>query len=366
MDRLHSDWGGSSAERRLQCLLSARLEGKMPAIESEAAKAGTRLHEAIEAVLKAWTAGKTLDACMEACHPLEPDDLYVVRYCCDVAINRLNELAFLGEEPRILLEPKLQLHAHRDFWGFADLVILYSSGFDLLDWKTGRGNVALRNEFGALNASVAFYCQGVLDHPSCPDTIEVIRAYIVQPRNGGVDMDEVTITEIEAATEALLSARRLSHKPAAMATPGDHCTFCRAAPRCVALKDHLMEAVMQIEKDPALIDVKDIEKILDRSKEFRRWLDDVEGYAMHLLQSGKQIGDWAIVPTRPMRKWIDEAAVWERMSGTNIPMDEYAPRKLVTPAQAEKLLKANEIEAVTIDDLSEKVSSGVKLERRQS
>lgn len=368
-DRGHSLWGGSSIRRRLQCVASASLEAKMPEMpQSDAAEAGTRIHDGISAILSKWVPGASLDECIDlagdmSVHLLDDDDLYVVGYCCGVAISRLNELAFEGEDPQILTELKVELSAHPDFWGYADLVIWYERGFDLFDWKTGRYNVSVRDENGRLNDSLAFYTAGFMNDVRAPLILESITAWIVQPRSGGVEKTEVTIGEIESFVEEISSARELADGDNPPAAAGDWCKFCRATPLCPTLNAHVTEVLVHMYDDPALLDPSNLESILDRAGDIRRWLDDVEGFATHQIQSGQKIGNWQVVPTRPTRCWVNEDAVWLRLRGTNMSLDDYAPRKLVSPAQAEKLIKKEEIDGIDLSDLVEAKSSGVKLQK---
>lgn len=74
----------------------------------------------------------------------------------------------------------------------------------------------------------------------------------------------------------------------------------------------------------------------------RMWADAVEGYALELLLKGEAVPGFKLVAGRTNRSWADEeaAAQW-LVSATS--EDEALPRSLVSPAQAEKLLKHYQI-----------------------
>lgn len=367
-DREHSLWGGSSAAVNVACPARARLVSKVPeGPPNEAAVRGEAIHDAIDLILDAWGSGMTVDEAIDLAQRkgplgLDDDEMWVAQYCAAVAIDRLNELVFAGQTPRIYHEVKVRLHANpQEFYGYVDLIVVTDSTIDQFDWKSGRIGVEVRDlETGQLNRSCSFYLQGVLDSDLAPTSIEEINAWIVQPRAGGVKRTQVTIDEIEQATEQLVEAHKISKSKHAPANVGDWCRYCRAKPLCAAHYSHVMEPMMHISKDPALIDPDQMSQILDRIDEMRRWLDDVEGFAIHQIQSGVTVKGWGVVPGRATKRWADEDAVRQRLRQTNLSEDEYAPRKLASPAQLTKLIKEL---GVTFDDLIEAKSSTVKLVR---
>lgn len=363
-DRGHSSWGGSSIYRNLRCLDAARLSSLMPdRPSSDAAQSGTDIHDAVDNALTKWKPGVTTDEAIEAsplmASGLSDDDLWVARYCVDVVINRLNELAFAGGSPKLYTELRVSIDDHDDFWGYADCVIIHDGGFDVIDYKTGRVGVEIRDD-DRLNDSAAFYALGVLDSPIAPSQIEQITCWIVQPRAGGVKVTDITIEELELFRSEIVLARGLADGDHVTAQPGDWCRYCDAKPRCLAHYNYLMEGLIEMYQDPALLDRDQIADVLGRMAEVRSWLDDVEGFAIHQIQSGEEIPGWGVMPTRATRKWINEQAVRERLRLTNLAEDDYAPRKLLSPAQMGKVTKET---SISLDDLIEAKSSGVKLQK---
>ena len=364
MTRTHSLWGGSSMPRRLACPASARLEAAAPPEPpSEAAMSGSAIHDAIEVALGRWRPGWSVDEVLDPVHgPLDDHQLYIVRYCVDVAVGRLNEHVFEGRDPSVTLEPKVEITGNPDFYGWADMAIVTKDSLDLIDWKSGRVDVELRDSDGKLNPSIAFYILGWLDTNGALG-IERIYGWVVQPMSGGVAKDEVTVEELEAFRQELLSAYAFAdHTPP---VAGDWCRWCKAKPTCPAHHAYVLDPIdgLDMAEHPSVLGEDEVTGILDRADEIRRFLEDVESWAIYQIESGKAVGDYSVVPKRAIRRWTDEGAVYEELRQTNLAEDDFAPRKLLSPAQMTKITKA--LEAVDLSDHVEAVSSGVKLERNK-
>jgi len=72
------------------------------------------------------------------------------------------------------------------------------------------------------------------------------------------------------------------------------------------------------------------------------WADAVEAHALSLLLKGESVPGYKLVSGRTNRIWGNEkvAAMW-LVHDTSL--DEAMPRSLVSPAQAEKLLKKHDV-----------------------
>ena len=100
--------------------------------------------------------------------------------------------------------------------------------------------------------------------------------------------------------------------------------------------------------------------ILDRADVVETWLKAVRDHAKALLEAGESIPGWTLKPTRPVRKWTDERAVRQRLSGEGL--TGFLVEELATPAQVEKLAKKQGI-ALDVSDLISATSSGVNVAR---
>ena len=94
--------------------------------------------------------------------------------------------------------------------------------------------------------------------------------------------------------------------------------------------------------DPDLLSNADIAELLKLIPFLRMWADTVEGHALSILLHGGTLPGYKLVSGRTNRVWANEAAVTEWLV-YETSVAEAMPRKLVSPAQAEKLLRDHRI-----------------------
>ena len=70
---------------------------------------------------------------------------------------------------------------------------------------------------------------------------------------------------------------------------------------------------------------------------------------------------YKLVNKRATRNWADEERTVKYFAKIGLPAAERHVKKLISPAQAEKVLKANKLPDTLPDHLVEKVSSGTTL-----
>lgn len=82
-------------------------------------------------------------------------------------------------------------------------------------------------------------------------------------------------------------------------------------------------------------------KILDAASDIKAWLADIETEAYAMLARGERPvgaeGPYKLVSGRGGREWVDEGKTLDVLSELLEP-DQMYTRKLITPAQAEKIL----------------------------
>jgi len=75
-----------------------------------------------------------------------------------------------------------------------------------------------------------------------------------------------------------------------------------------------------------------------------------------MLKAGTPVPGYKLVPKRATRQWIDPAKAQAALEGIGLDATELTETKLVSPAQAEKVLKKRKL--AMPDDLIVAVSSG--------
>ena len=85
-----------------------------------------------------------------------------------------------------------------------------------------------------------------------------------------------------------------------------------------------------------------------------QWITDLRALAHQVLEAGKPVPGYKLVAKRAIRQWGDEDQALVAMMNEGIPEEELTTVKVISPAQAEKVLKkhgkqlpANQVVAVS-------------------
>jgi hypothetical protein len=377
----HSPFGGSGAHRWTACPGSVRFNAGRPESPSSYAQEGSAGHaiaalcltekqDAIEYV------GRTVEG-------IEIDEDF------SEAVQKYLDTIREDQRTRggkLLVEQKFHLkHLHPQFFGTADCV---RPGLDkvlsVYDAKFGRGEIVevVRPHCTGRepNLQLAFYGLGALhtlERVIVSIGIDRVELVIVQPRawhrDGPVRRAIFTLDEIRDVADELVQAAYLCEQPNAPLIPGDHCTFCRGAAVCPALRDHAA-AVAQLEfdddleltgkvPDPAAMTPQQIAHVLDAADIFEVWLTAVRNRA-HVLAESQGIPGWKLVNKQARRKWADETQAAAELSfGFGVETISMYDQKMKSPAQMEKLLSAADRKSAEFKALCPAVSSGLTLVR---
>ena len=325
--------GGSSAERRYNCGASYRLEPGLVGFESKHAKRGTRLHEAIAAILK----GKEAEG-------VTPAELSGV---IDPAIEAFDELCSLHKVEKIIVERQVapDLDEELGSFGTVDAIGIGERVALFVDWKFGFHPVDAKD-----NKQLAFYAYSALTDKKLqglfPDDPQIVTA-IIQPSRGN-DMVSVALTTSEALFE-LAEVWQQNYKERENSAPvkGDWCQWCKAKPSCSA---HAIVAPAQqagmfiASEEPTVFDMGDTETLGDQLKHWLAVKEQASGRVTALerlayakIEDGGTVSGWKLVAKRAQRAWHDPEAA-ERSLRREIGVDTACPRKLITPPQAEKIM----------------------------
>ncbi len=339
--------GGSSAKRVMACPGSVALVQKMPPKPSNShADQGTLLHDIISEVLE---------------KDLAPASFLGRKYEGEVFTQDLLDdkllpaLALLDE-----VDPdKTMLYEVETRVGFADLLPGVFGSTDLmgriggkaiiLDWKFGSGVAVSAEE----NEQLMFYAAAAMRTPDAQwvfDGATEIELIIVQPPE--IKRWTTTRARIEQFERDLVKAVTTAGLADAPLKNGDHCRWCNAKPVCPIMTGAVDRAIaIKMEK----IDVDKIGAYLHNADLLEDWIKDLRALAEEMLKKGKPVAGWKMVPKRATRSWVKEedakAALLQHLKES-----EVIETKLVSPAAAEKLLKAQKLKLP--DGLTVAISSG--------
>lgn len=365
--KAHAKYAASSSERWVNCPSSLRLIERAPEQKSgPAAEEGTEAHGLMEATLL-----KGLGYVSQ----LEDDGLELGDFPREMIDHVQGYVDYVWGQHKpheeLLVEKKVYLdflHPTEAF-GTVDTAIIEPFGrLHVIDFKYGRGYV-----HHADNLQMIYYALGIA-HQNKYD-FESVTTTIYQPRASNETSPRKIARSDTFSVEKLKSWRKIFDTAITRAekatdtsdlNAGAWCKFCPAKIICPAITKSNFEVAKldfsdAIQPDPKHLTSDQLKAILDRAAYIKLWVKEVEQYAQAQLESGKKIAGWGLVPTKAQRVWRDEKTIKfiERH------FKELTVTSVVTPAQAEKILKAEGLFKPEIDDFMNDhvvtVSSGTKL-----
>ncbi len=220
--------------------------------------------------------------------------------------------------------------------GTPDAVAIDDELLTVVDLKFGMGKV-VHPEW---NPQLMIYALGALEEYGWIATPSRVRLVIHQPR-----LEAVTDWEIETdalqtwGREVLKPAVKAASRPGAARVPGeDQCRWCRANADCAVQKEAAEAAIMALlgdePPDPAGLSDDELGRALAWRGFVQVWFKGVEERVRERVENGGFPG-WKLVHGRGSRVWEDEGA---EAAVLKLLGDDAWIRKMVSPAQAEKLL----------------------------
>lgn len=342
----HSEYGGSNCDRWLNCPGSVSLLRRVPRREAGyAAQEGTALHAIMEMLL--------------ADEGLAPAK-FLGTTVCDVTIDKdmadrvgvaleayLDVLDEYSEDATVYSEKRVELTP--EAYGTADVVVVDGTLGAIVDFKFGQSLVTADTE------QALFYAAAARKTVPGFDKVERIACYIIQPAmDPAIDMVMYDAQTIEAFEISLLAAIKASKAPDPAYKPGDWCGWCDAKVACPAKTGALVELNHNIRN--SALDLNDLARFLAIYKDLTTWAAAAEERLHTELSHGTKVAGWKLVAKRAIRAWIDDNATIARFKALKIPETKFMVSKLISPAQAEKVVPKDVVAA-----LANGVSSGTTI-----
>ncbi len=261
---------------------------------------------------------------------------------------------------RVYIERTVSLFYSPEETGTVDVLIVKKSGrVVIIDLKYGQGVSVEAFE----NPQLGIYAESAIRELEEIETIAddaQIDLFIYQPRDRA-NPDPIRLWKLTRASLALFCAALdaaaqgiLSGQPTQfVANPDEQCRFCPAAGICKAYAeiglvavgadfDNLDKKVVELAA-PDSITREQRQTILAAKKTLIAWLEAVEDQEMNELLGGAKPMGFKLVEGKSNRQWTDEDAI-EKLLRNHLAADQVRPPgKVVSPAQAEKLLKGLEL-----------------------
>jgi hypothetical protein len=364
----HARISPSSRHRWALCPGSVREEAKYPEQPSgPAAIDGTHSHTLLEYCIRdklldpLTTVGMTMGD-HEGNFTVAQDRAERVKVAIDYIRQRVEHLQAEGSEVAVYAEEKVNpvsLVGRDDMGGTIDCRIVTLNLIEIIDYKDGMNSVPVEG-----NLQLEQYAYGALaEYPPGTQMPSRVQMTIIQPKimlKGlpAISSHMVRSIDLFKQLDTLKAEAAATDSPDAPLVPGDsQCKYCRAKGSCSALASHVMEKagvmfpVVQTElpavldlaeqsagKDPTVMDVGQLQLILEAAPLLRQLLESVEEEALRRMKMGTQIPGFKVVNGRGSRSWnLDEDQMEKKLIQLGIPKGEVYTRKLVSPAQVEKL-----------------------------
>ena len=331
--------GGSTAKRVMNCPGSVALVQLAPPSPSSIyADKGTLLHTAISEVLLGEDnvigmtyEGQTLDQTLF-------DDKV------QVALDLLDTLD-PGGEMKLAIETRVGFGKFLPgAFGSCDVLGRIGNTAYVIDWKFGDGVIVDAEQ----NEQLMYYAAAAMRTPEVAwvfDSAVAIECVIIQPPV--IRQWTTTPKRIGQFARALKKAVKVASLPDAKLTPGDHCRFCPAKPTCPAMTG-AVDRALKVKLDA--VDDEMLGKYATNAVLLQGWIDSLNELVQTKIEKGYKIPGWKMVAKRGTRKWADPKAAPDALKALGI---NPIKQELVSPAQAEKLLKTNLPDGLTVS-----VSSG--------
>lgn len=354
---IHLPVGGSTIDRTLSCPAWLRRAKtlKSPAGSNHAADLGNLLHDAMEAYY-----GEGKEFC-EMVGELTFKDLTLkeehlpilnqMREATEEALDTLDIDQFLCE-PFVQLIPGVA-------GGSIDMLGISADGKTALclDYKTGRGRVGVKD-----NGQLQFYLLSAMEDPKTAhlftevDTFfcAVVQPYVYGTRPELWECDAEALDDFRVLVDDAIDKTQSVHAPA---VPGSHCRFCPYSPYCPEKRDQATSALLLDPKQ-----AEDLDDAVALALQLKPWAEEVLQEATDKAQKGVRLAKHKLVAGRATRFWSDsqqaEHALRELFG------DEAYTQKLVSPAQADKLLKAQGHDGDLLSPMIEKKEGNPSLVSR--
>lgn len=332
----HAKLSASGSARWLSCTGSVKAESALPNTTTPYAMEGTAAHE-------------LADMCLS--DGLSPHD-YINQHIAGVPVDE--EMADHVASYVAYVKSFSGIHFYEvrvDFsewipngFGTSDAIVIDEKlkTVHVIDLKYGKGlPVDAEN-----NSQGMLYALGVLSEYGFIYDIDNVVIHIYQPRIKNYSSWSISATELLKWAEWAKQRAEESLQDDAPRTPSDKaCQWCKAKATCKALLDHTHKIIMHDfdELDdikPDSLTDKELKVIQDNAKLIKSWLDAVESHIFDMLNRGQSFDGYKLVEGRSTRAWQDEkqaAIVLE----SKLDKDVLYTKKLISPAQAEKLLKTD-------------------------
>ena len=344
----HAVYAPSASDRWIACLRAVPLEAKAPPeVSSQAARDGTDAHELASLMLGDGVGllgdGVGLAAKYDKLINRSPEHVEAAEQYAD-HIRAVH--AKIGGD--LYVEQKVTIYEDK-CWGTADAIIVTPQLLFVSDFKSGSGYIVPVEtwQLRAYAIGVVKFCQskGI----AVPTKIHL---EIFQPRARDIEPVRFVEYDIMDLMQFELTIRDAIDRSLAgdgKFEVGAHCRWCRAKADCPAMAAAAVDLAHlrmhdgnpEAALDPQAMGPEQLDQALKLATVLEPWIKAVWARASSYLEMGGSLDSAKLVTKKRTRKWKDEDAVPGVLKTFGI--NPYGEPKLLTPAQADKLVDNPEL-----------------------
>jgi len=331
--------GGSTAKRVINCPGSVALVQKAPPAPSSAyADKGTLLHNVMADILN------DIPALLGTTYEDQTLDQEMVDDKINPALAALDDLD-PKKQMEIAVETRVGFGDYMPgVFGSCDLLGRIGDTAYVIDWKFGDGVSVSAEE----NEQLMFYAAAAMRTPEAAwvfKDAKYIECIIIQPPH--TKRWQTTPARIAAFEKTLKLAVKAAALPDAQLKAGEHCRFCPAKPTC-PLMTGAAERALKVKIDA--IDDATLGAYASNALLLQGWIDSINALVETKIRAGAVVPGWKLVAKQGRRAWVKPGDAEKALVALGI---NPVKTDLISPAQAEKLLKKNLPEGLAVS-----VSSG--------
>ena len=335
----HALLSASSSHRWLNCNPSARLEREFADRETLAAAEGTAAHALAEHKLK-----RRLK--MRSERPVSPFDTEEMEICtddyADFVMEQVTKERRRDPDTQVFIEQRLYFSCYvPEGFGTGDCLIVSKGRLHIIDLKYGMGLLVDSEE----NPQMKLYALAALTQYEEQYQIKKVKLTIFQPRRENVSTWETSVAKLKKwATKDLVPKAQRAFKGEGEYCPGEWCIFCKAAVKCRARAEDKLRLAQSEFKMPPLLTDAEIEDVLAKLPDIKKWADEIQEYALAKALAGKEWTGFKLVEGRSVRKFTDERAVIEAANAAGY--HDIYKQTLISLTEMEKLMGKAEFSKV--------------------
>lgn len=359
----------SSLFRTVRCTGWQQLCGDIEQPDTPESMEGSAAHSVCEAVLF------NRDRCENYIDRPAPNGVIITEEMTDAAQwyvgDILRTCSDLKMYSSLHIEHRVDIpQIHPMCFGTPDAFAWHNVTQTLYLWDFKYGHLSVDAEG---NEQMAAYVAGIVNLLGVTPNTIVIR--IVQPRcydGQGAIREWVTDWQsVSNIIRGLASACAVADGIGAELTPGPkQCRDCPGRIRCKAFKaagadviQHVSQPVNVDEPDDVYL-AMELNALEDAEKLLKARKDAVAEEIKHRIKQGRKVPNYGLETAIGRAKWKDDKQAIEVCDLLGV--DIRKPNAVITPNQAEALLKKNSIDASVISDYHERPVTGISLVRDTS